>query len=845
MRIAIVAPSPRPFVFGGAERLWLDLATVLNRLTPHEVDLIKMASPEGDLQQVVESYRRFHEMDLGDFDAVVVTKYPAWMVRHPHKVVYMQHKLRGLYDTYPTRLSLDWRPLLSGSSDRALAQLLDRAKPDGATAQRLDDSFAMELLQAVEEALGRWPAGDPRRAFPGPVARAVVHALDGWALAPARVRRYAAISRTVARRTGYFPPGVEVHVAHHPSGLALSARQAEKADAGDAVRDRKVRFLAVSRLDRAKRLDWVIRAFAKVGGHTALTIVGDGPQAEELRTLAAKVPGVTMAGRLSDEELARSYATHDVAVFVPYDEDMGLVTLEAMGSECPVITTRDSGGVCELVEHGVTGWLVEPDIDALAEAMRQAAATGLEQLREMGSAAQKHAQKVDWQGVVGALGLGQPDAKSSREGNRGGRQHPRPRVVVLAPHGLGEPRGGGANRIFHLYRELARLGWSVVVLCLAQPAGTWQVEKDMTVVNVPAEPDWHAAARLWREGLGVPADDVAMLAHPELLTAYRETAASWLRDAQVAVLSHPWALHLLPQPWTVPLVYDAHNVETCMKAAMWSTRGRVEMVERAVVLTREAEQMLIRRAALVAAVSAEDAQALRELVGMPEGQGRVIEVPNGVEPWPLRLPDGSLRLRVRARLWPSEVNKPQDAALALFIGARHAPNEEGLVRLAEGWHGERGRVRVAIAGSVCQANEVKAAASAAGWRLLGRVDDVMLRQWLIAADFGLNPMLSGGGTNLKVLQYAMAGATVVSTVHGLRGFPPQRPRPWASLCGVEDFQAELEKLLDHDAIRERLRREARTVALRFTWSTCASRLAEALEGLGLQRVDETGTVVHE
>ena len=45
----------------------------------------------------------------------------------------------------------------------------------------------------------------------------MVHFLDGVAFAG--VRRYLAISRTVAARPGYFPEGVEAEVAYPPSDL--------------------------------------------------------------------------------------------------------------------------------------------------------------------------------------------------------------------------------------------------------------------------------------------------------------------------------------------------------------------------------------------------------------------------------------------------------------------------------------------------------------------------------------------------------------------------------------------------------------------------------------------------
>ena len=100
MRIAIVAPSPIPFVMGGAERLWLGLQHHLSAVAGHDCELIKVPIREGNLLELVRAYRSFAELDLSHYDRVISTKYPAWAVSHPRHSVYMQHKLRGLYDTY-------------------------------------------------------------------------------------------------------------------------------------------------------------------------------------------------------------------------------------------------------------------------------------------------------------------------------------------------------------------------------------------------------------------------------------------------------------------------------------------------------------------------------------------------------------------------------------------------------------------------------------------------------------------------------------------------------------------------------------------------------------------------
>ena len=47
-------------------------------------------------------------------------------------------------------------------------------------------------------------------------------------------------------------------------------------------------------------------------------------------------------------------------------EDYGFVTLEAFRSRKPVLTCADSGGPAELVVHDRSGYVVEPDPDAIA-----------------------------------------------------------------------------------------------------------------------------------------------------------------------------------------------------------------------------------------------------------------------------------------------------------------------------------------------------------------------------------------------------------------------------------------------------------------------------------------------
>ena len=85
MKIAVVAPSPVPFTRGGAERALWGIQAAINDLTHHEAEMIKLPVDERDLPAVLASYELFAGLDLSHFDRIITTKYPAWMVDHPHK----------------------------------------------------------------------------------------------------------------------------------------------------------------------------------------------------------------------------------------------------------------------------------------------------------------------------------------------------------------------------------------------------------------------------------------------------------------------------------------------------------------------------------------------------------------------------------------------------------------------------------------------------------------------------------------------------------------------------------------------------------------------------------------
>jgi glycosyltransferase involved in cell wall biosynthesis len=101
---------------------------------------------------------------------------------------------------------------------------------------------------------------------------------------------------------------------------------------------------------------------------------------------------------------------------------------------------------------------------------------------------------------------------------------------------------------------------------------------------------------------------------------------------------------------------------------------------------------------------------------------------------------------------------------------------------------------------------------------------------LAVADVALNPMRTGSGTNLKMLDYFAAGVPVLSTAFGARGLQVSAGTHYAM---IDDggLAASLEALLaSPPETRSRMVAAARAlVEQRYAWSTIAQTFVDELQ----------------
>ncbi|HEU5236992.1 MAG TPA: glycosyltransferase family 4 protein [Pyrinomonadaceae bacterium] len=346
MRI-IVATVQVPFVRGGAEIQAEGLRDAL-RTAGHEAEIVAVPFKWYPPEKILDHILACRLLDLTEVngtpvDLLIGLKFPAYLVPHPHKVLWIIHQFRTAYDLW----------------DHTYGDLI--YQPDGA-----------QVRDAIREA--------DRKLIPE--ARAVF--TDSLNVAK-RLDQYCGIKAEPL----YHPPlGAEHFYSAQaqeyfffPSRLCLPKRQKLILEALQHTKQR-VRVLFAGTPDSP---DF----------------------AEELRTTARTLSvdkRVEWLGAVSEKEKLALYANSLGILYPPLDEDYGYVTLEAMLSAKPVITCTDSGGPLEFVRHEETGLVATPEAEAIARAMdhlwthREQAQT----LGKSGRLSYEH-MNISWSQVVNKL----------------------------------------------------------------------------------------------------------------------------------------------------------------------------------------------------------------------------------------------------------------------------------------------------------------------------------------------------------------------------------------------------------------------------------------------------------
>ncbi len=484
-------------------------------------------------------------------------------------------------------------------------------------------------------------------------------------------------------------------------------------------------------------------------------IAGEGPDEERLRELASADPRVSFVGRVGDDELGALYRDARAVVFCPRDEDYGYIAAEAMVQGRAVVTTTDAGGPTELVTDGVQGLVVEPAAEPLAAAMTRLVDDRVE-AQTMGDRARDAMEGIRWDRVVeGLLERRRP------------RSSPAQRVVAVSTYPVHPQQSGGPLRAKHLMAALCVDGEREAEVISVSPTLTsierHQLAPGVTETVVPLSARAIDAETELRLVTGpVSITDIATGLMWKATPALARELATALEDAAAVVYVQPYlapaVIELAPG---LPTVCDEHNHERAMKSGMFpANEGGAWMLGR----VQEIERAAVRSSALMTATTEADMTSI--VAEYHFDRDRAAVVPNGVDTSSIEFVVGEERARRRATALGTLGLHPSTRVLALFVGSGHGPNIDAgrsIISSAVGLP----HVEFVLVGR--HSEELHRSKLPPNIHLLGRVPEEDLDLLLTAADVALNPIRTGGGSNLKLLAYLAAGLPVITTPVGARG----------------------------------------------------------------------------
>lgn len=183
------------------------------------------------------------------------------------------------------------------------------------------------------------------------------------------------------------------------SQLFSPARRSDELRRAWGLRRHDQAVLYVGRLAAEKNLPLAVHAFRMMrerNPNLRLIIVGDGPFYQELY---ANERDTIFCGAQTGVALAEHYASADIFLFPSETETFGNVTLEAMASGLAVVAF-DYAAAHLHIDPGEDGLLVPLGEHPTFIVTASKLAAQPERVRQLGAAARRKAQRLDWRGVV-------------------------------------------------------------------------------------------------------------------------------------------------------------------------------------------------------------------------------------------------------------------------------------------------------------------------------------------------------------------------------------------------------------------------------------------------------------
>lgn len=340
------------------------------------------------------------------------------------------------------------------------------------------------------------------------------------------------------------------------------------------------------------------------------------------------------------------------------------------------------------------------------------------------------------------------------------------RVAVFNSFDITPAENGGEIRLINLYSRLSQtdpVRFLSYDLRCKQPIQRQRVAPALDIVDTMVTDSDRWVFFQANERLGLHPHDVLCIDAYTFSAQFLHEVDRMLRWADVVVCTHPYlATVIFPRCTPLQLrVFEAHNIELHAKTSFFAPAKDRALAGALLSTTRRAEAYALEVADIVLTVGERDSEGFVAEYGVDPAKLHV--VPNGVSvgAYDAISAEACAAFRAEAGLAESDVG--------VFLGSAYGPNVDAY-KEARAWLDAAGfDGTIFVIGRIADVFDESWPAVGFTEKWLGFVDAATKHLLVKSADFAIQIVTSGGGTNLKLFDYMAAGTPIIANAFGRRG----------------------------------------------------------------------------
>ena len=333
------------------------------------------------------------------------------------------------------------------------------------------------------------------------------------------------------------------------------------------------------------------------------------------------------------------------------------------------------------------------------------------------------------------------------------------KLLVLSTFSVDDTYGGGRYVGNNLYRRLAS-DFSVNYVSLVESD---KVKKEITIVRdfintqIPQNSSQSDIQYEKEKQYNIELFDYIQINHWNKNTNYVNYIKKIICDFDILILEHPYFANLISdiQP-KIPIIYHAHNVEFVQKNSIYENEPLNDV--------KQVERNACELSSQIWVASDDEKELLISEFNLQKDKVRIL--PHGID-----LSTTKFIERKNHEKTKLNTDELSNKTTFVFTGSWHPPNLESLQFIISELAPLNENYLFFIIGSVKDnfISKYPNTKIPKNVILLGTLTNDEKNGVYLLADFAINSMFSGAGTNLKMLEFMATGLPIISTKFGSRG----------------------------------------------------------------------------